>query len=331
LQRGLRRSDAGTGAPTRIDVHQRVGELAATERIRRRDRIADDPEFTLVGGPDQAFERLRLAFGKLQPVLGLAQRMVGLRGGNHRDRLVQELLQRAAEHAARRAVHPFNAAFADRDDAHQRRIEDRPGAFSLPRRGLMRALAFVRIGVAGDDRAVRARRIDPALVAAKCHTFTVATPQRLFAVPLAMLLKRLRRFDRLVVEGEWIDSEIPQGQAHQFGSTRTQQRGKGVADTLKPAVAQGHDDAGGACQHRHQFELELLDLGGGDTPGLGNIRFHSGGRHCDVRLPTAKLRILFPLQDRAGSRPGLPSHFLLLAHKKLNPEAMRFTLGPGLD
>ena len=39
-----------------------------------------------------------------------------------------EIGQVAAEHAARRAVHPFDAGGADRDDADQHRVEDGAGA-----------------------------------------------------------------------------------------------------------------------------------------------------------------------------------------------------------
>ena len=114
---------------------KRVGELAAAPFPAGRDRIADDPELAPVARPDPALERLGTAFDELFEVVGVPERMVRLGRGHDRDRLVEEFRELAAEHALRRAVHPLDAARPDGDDAHQHRIEDRPGALAPSTRG----------------------------------------------------------------------------------------------------------------------------------------------------------------------------------------------------
>ena len=74
------------------------------------DRVADDPEFAPVARLDPALEGLGLAFDELVEVVRAAERMIRLGRRDGADRLADEVGQVAAEHAARRAVHPLDAA-----------------------------------------------------------------------------------------------------------------------------------------------------------------------------------------------------------------------------
>ena len=93
------------------------------------------------------------------------KRMLAARRGRHGgDRLADEVGQLAGEHAPRRAVHPFDAARADGDDADQHRVEDRARALghqlALERERLELDLLRLQAGDVGEhrDRLVEAGR-----------------------------------------------------------------------------------------------------------------------------------------------------------------------------
>jgi hypothetical protein len=118
------------------------------------DGVADDPELAPVARLQAAFEGLGLALGQALQVVDAAQRVVGLGRGDDADRLAHEVGQLAAEHAARRAVHPLDAVVGDGDDAHQHRIEQRARALGLAGQAFARAVAFVDVDVGADDAGV---------------------------------------------------------------------------------------------------------------------------------------------------------------------------------
>ena len=95
------------------------------------------------------------------------ERMVRLGGRDGRERLADEVGEVAAEHPARRAVHPLDAARPDVDDADQHRVEDRARALGLQRHRALGAMARVDVDVRGDDAAGgRARSTSRLLICA---------------------------------------------------------------------------------------------------------------------------------------------------------------------
>jgi serine protease Do len=158
LQAGARLHDAHLGLAAALDVQQRVGELAVRRVLAGDDDVADDPEVAPVARAQPAFEGLGLAFLQRLAVVGAAQRVVELVAGDDRDRRADEVGQLAAEHAARRAVHPLDAGVADGDDAHQHRVEDGARAVGLQHQRLARALAVVDVDEGHDG--ARRRLVD---------------------------------------------------------------------------------------------------------------------------------------------------------------------------
>jgi hypothetical protein len=122
-QRGLGQPALRLGLAAAVDVQQRIGQLlgdlAGAFLARRLHRVADDPELAPVAAAQLAFEDVGAGLGAVERMVGLVARR------QHAHGLAQHVLQLAAEHAPRRAVHPLDALGPHGDDAHQHRVQHR--------------------------------------------------------------------------------------------------------------------------------------------------------------------------------------------------------------
>jgi hypothetical protein len=116
---------------------------------------------------------------------------VRLGRGHGADRLADEVRQFAAEHAAGRPVHPFDALPRHRDDAHQHRVEDGACAVGLRGQRLARAAALVDVDVGADHAAFGVVAVHRAHAHLHPAQAAVAPAQQPLAAEAAVLAQAL--------------------------------------------------------------------------------------------------------------------------------------------